>query len=168
MDSLEDAGGHGSGELGRIQLVHYVDVFRTYDYIDRDILAEAFIYAFEFVAYEADLPVLEHHSVQYVGLADEIGHKGVHRFVVDVRRGAYLLDLALIHHDYGVGEGQGLLLVVGDVDEGDAQLLMHLLELYLHILAHLEVERRQRFVKQQHLWTVHQGTGYGYALLLTA
>ena len=46
--------------------------------------------------------------------------KAVLRVVVDLERGADLLDIALAHHRHPVGHGQRLALVVGDVDEGDA------------------------------------------------
>ena len=42
------------------------------------------------------------------------------------------------------------LLVVGDVDERDPDLLLDLLELDLHVLAELEVERAERLVEEQH------------------
>ena len=43
---------------------------------------------------------------------------------------------------------------------------MHFLQLDLHILAHLQVEGRQRFVEQQHARLVDQGAGDGHTLLL--
>ena len=55
--------------------------------------------------------------------------EGVDRLVVYLFRGADLLDDAVLHDDDAVGHGEGLFLVVGDVEEGDAQALMHLLEL---------------------------------------
>ena len=61
-----------------------------------------------------------------------------------------------------------LLLVVGDVDEGDAQLLVHLLQLDLHVLAHLEVQRGEGLVQEEHLGLVHDGAGDGDTLLLAA
>ena len=44
--------------------------------------------------------------------------------------------------------GQRLLLVVGDEDQGDAELLLQLLQLELHLLAQLAVERAERLVAQ--------------------
>ena len=48
-----------------------------------------------------------------------------------------------------VGHRQRLALVVGDVDEGDPDLLLDPGELDLHLLAELEVERAERLVEQQ-------------------
>ena len=57
---------------------------------------------------------------------------------------------------------------MGDVDEGDAQLLLHGLQLQLHLLAQLQVQRAQGLVQQQDLRLVHQRPGDGDALLLSA
>jgi hypothetical protein len=59
-------------------------------------------------------------------------------------------------------------LVVGDVDEGDADLALNPLELELHHLAKLEVERTERFVQQQRAGIVHQRAGQRHTLLLPA
>ena len=72
-----------------------------------------------------------------VALADEVCHKGVFRLVVDLLRGADLLDIALVHDDDGVGHGQRFFLVVRDVDKGDAQLVFQADQLILHVLAEL-------------------------------
>ena len=42
--------------------------------------------------------------------------------VEDLARRALLLDPALVHHHDEVGQRHGLVLAVGDVDEGDAEL----------------------------------------------
>ncbi len=59
-----------------------------------------------------------------------------------------------------------LLLVVGDEDEGDADLALDALQLDLHLLAQLEVERPERLVEQEHPWVVDQCARERDALLL--
>ena len=54
------------------------------------------------------------------------------------------------------------------INERYAELAVHFLELDLHVLAHLQVKGGKRLVKEQHLRLVYDGSGYGYALLLTA
>ena len=120
------------------------------------------------MAYETDLAVADHRTVQDVALTDEIRYEGIDRLVVDVGRSADLLDAALVHHDDGVAEGQSLLLVVGYVYEGDAQLLVHFLELDLHVLAHLEVKGGEGLVQQEDLGLVDDGAGDGDTLLLAS
>ena len=63
---------------------------------------------------------------------------------------------------------QRLLLVVRHEDERDADLALDLLELDLHLLAQLEVERAERLVEQQHLGAVDEGAGERDALALAA
>ena len=57
---------------------------------------------------------------------------------------------------------------MGNEDEGDADLLLNVLELLLHLLAQLQVERAERLVEQQHARLVDERAGDGDALLLTA
>src|SRR3546814_2512168 len=59
-------------------------------------------------------------------------------------------------------------LVVGHKDEGDAGLRLQALQLDLHFLAQLEVERRERLVEQQHPGLARQRAGERPALLLAA
>ena len=103
-----------------------------------------------------------------VGLAQEVGHEAGAGQVVELGRRTELLDVALVHHRDGVGHRHGLLLVVGDVDEGEPDLGLDALELDLHLAAQLEVERAERLVEQQHLGVVDQRAGQCHALLLAA
>ena len=111
---------------------------------------------------------MHHDAVQDVAFAYEVGHKGVDRFVVDVYRGACLLYLTLAHDDNRVAQRERFFLVVGDVYESDAQLLMHLFQFHLHVLAHFQVEGGKRLVEEQHFGFVDDGAGYGHTLLLSA
>ena len=54
------------------------------------------------------------------------------------------------------------------IDEGDADLELHPLELNLELLAELEIEGPERLVEEQHRRLVHQRSGKSDALLLTA
>ncbi len=73
-----------------------------------------------------------------------------------------------MHDDDAVGHDQSLLLIVGHEQEGDAEPLLKVLQLHLHALAQLEVERAERLVEQQHLGLVGDGAGERDALLLAA
>ena len=55
-----------------------------------------------------------------------------------------------------------------DIDKGDAQFPVHVLELELHFLAHLEVQRSERLVEEQDLGLIDQRAGDGDSLLLAA
>ena len=67
-----------------------------------------------------------------------------------------------------MGERHRLDLVVGHVDRGDAERLLHVLELGAHMAAQLGVEVRQRLVHQEHRRTAHDGPRQGDALALAA
>ena len=54
--------------------------------------------------------------------------KRLSRPVVEVGRAAELLDAPLVHDRDAVGHHQRFFLIVGDVDEGDAQFLVEALE----------------------------------------
>ena len=84
------------------------------------------------------------------------------------RWAADLLDLALVHHHDLVGERHRLDLVVGDVDAGDAELLLDAADLGAHLLAQLGVQVGERLVHQQHLRLHHQRARQRHALLLPA
>jgi len=57
---------------------------------------------------------------------------------------------------------------MGDVDEGDAGAPLQAAQFGAHVLAQLEIERRQRLVEQQHLRLDRQRAGDGHPLALTA
>ena len=57
---------------------------------------------------------------------------------------------------------------MGHVQEGDAQTLLHVFQLQLHLLAQLQVQGAQGFVQQEHLRLVDQRPGDGHPLLLSA
>ena len=98
----------------------------------------------------------------------EAGDELVGRMLVDVGGRADLLDAPRAEHGQAVAHRQRLLLVVGDVDEGDADLALDALELDLHLLAQLEVQRAQRLVEQQHLRAVDDRPRQRDALALAA
>ena len=109
-----------------------------------------------------------HGGVQQVQVADERGHEGGGRLVVDLERGAHLLDAAALHDHDPVGQGQGLLLVVGDIDGGDPRGLLDGPDLGAQALADLGVQGRQGLVQEQHPRPHRQGPGQGGPLLLAA
>ena len=57
---------------------------------------------------------------------------------------------ALVEDGHAVAHRERLFLVVRDVDEGDAEVLLERLQEHLHLLAQLQVERAERLVEQQH------------------
>ena len=147
---------------------HDVHVLGADDDVHVLVFGKALVHACERVARERHAEVLAHNAVDNVALADKIGHESILRFIINIERRADLLDLALGHDDDRVGHAQGLLLVVRDEHERDAGGLLDVLELLLHVLAQLQVERGERLVEQQHARPAHERARNGDALLLSA
>ena len=74
----------------------------------------------------------------------------------------------MVEHREAVAHRERFLLVVGDVDERQPHVLLDVLQLDLHLLAQLQVERAERFVQQQHPWTHDQRPGQRDPLPLPA
>ena len=70
--------------------------------------------------------------------------------LVDLLGRSDLLDPALVEDGDPVAHRERFFLVVRDVEEGDADALLDRLELDLHLLAELQVERAERLVEQKH------------------
>ena len=105
---------------------------------------------------------------QHVRRADEVGDEARPRPLIDIGGHADLDDLAVVEHGDAIGHRQSFALVVRDEDEGDAELLLQRLQLLLHLLPELEVERAERLVEEQNLRAVHQRAGERHALALAA
>ena len=90
------------------------------------------------------------------------------RRLVELVRRRDLLQRAVVEHADAVGHGQRLALVVRDVDDVDAEPRVQVLDLELHVLAQLLVERAERLVHQHELRLEHQRAGERDALLLAA
>ena len=117
---------------------------------------------------DAAVPALGHRSGEAIVLADEAGHEGVRRSLVEVGRTGELLDAPVVEHGDAVRHRQRLALVVRDVDHRDAEPLVQADELVLHALAQLLVERAERLVEQDQLRLEHERAGERHALLLSA
>ena len=167
VHTLEDTAGHRTCQLSRIRGVEDIDVFRTDNHIHRRIGTEALIDTVERTSGKAHLLVLNHRTVEDVTFTDKVGHEGIGRFIINIHRSTNLLNLALAHHHDGITQRKRLFLVMRYIHEGDAQLLVHFLQFHLHVLAHLQVERSQRFVQQQHFRLIHDGTRNSHTLLLS-
>ena len=96
------------------------------------------------------------------------GREAAQRLAVDLERRADLLDIALVHHADAVGDRQRLLLVVGDVDGGDAEAALDVADILAQLDAQLRVEIGQRLVHEQQRRADRHGARQADALLLAA
>ena len=101
-------------------------------------------------------------------LAQKALHKGVGGVLQDVFRRVELHHAPLVHDDDAVGQGQGLVHVVGDEDDGLPQLLLEPLDQLLEGIARDGVERAEGLVHQDDLGVRGQRPNDAHALLLPA
>ncbi|MCY1415269.1 hypothetical protein D9M71_307450 [compost metagenome] len=107
-------------------------------------------------------------ELEEVGVAQERGNEGIRRVLVEVVAAAQADDLAVAEDGDALGQAHGFFLVVGHVDDGDAQAPVQLAQFVLQVFAQFFVQGAERFVHQQDAWLVHQRPGDGHALLLAA
>src|SRR5215813_8385099 len=100
--------------------------------------------------------------------ADEIGDEAAPRPLVQLPRGRRLEDEAVAHDRDPVGERQRLLLIVGDVDRRDAELLLQRADLGPDLDPDLGVQIRKGFIEEQDVGVQDEGPGQRDALLLAA
>ena len=108
-----------------------------------------------------------HHAAgQEVRLSDEVGDEAATGTLVQVLGRAQLLQPAAVHDADAVRQRQRLLLVVRDVHDGDAQPALDLLDLCLHVLAQLAVQRAQWLVHEHDRRIEHERARQRHPLLL--
>ena len=75
-----------------------------------------------------------------VALADELGSEKFSGLKIDILRLADLDDVTVVHHRHPVRQDHGFFLVMGDIDAGDAELLLQLAQLEAHLESKLAVQ----------------------------
>ena len=88
--------------------------------------------------------------------------------VDELRRRRDLLDPPVLHHHDPVGQGECLLLVMGNKDHGDAKFLLQGFDLPAHGEPGGYIQGGQGLVKEDNIRAQHHGAGNGDPLLLTA
>ena len=80
-------------------------------------------------------------------------------------RRAHLHRTAARHHHHVIGKGQRLHLIVRDVDHGQLELVVNLLDLAPQLPFQMRIDHRQRLIEQhrRHIGA-HQATAQGYFL----
>ena len=106
--------------------------------------------------------------MKLVVLADELGDEAVDRTLVELIWRGELLHDAVVEHRDPVRHRQRLALVVGDVDDRDPEVFVQVLDLELHVLAQLLVERAERLIHQHERRIEDERARERDALLLAA
>ena len=105
---------------------------------------------------------------QPVDIADEVAYKFRFGKVIDLVGRSDLLNHTLIEHRDPVRKGQGLLLVVGDIDGGNAEFLLHFFQFVSQLNPELGVQVGQRLIHADDGRACDQSPGNGHPLLLAA
>ena len=117
---------------------------------------------------QADRVAVLDGALQQVRGAEEARDEARPRALVQLVGRPELLDAAAVHHRDDVRHRHRLLLVVRDMDERDPHVVLDALELELHLLAELQVERAERLVEEQDLGVVDERPRQGDPLLHAA
>ena len=99
--------------------------------------------------------------------ADEACDEDVVRVIVELTRGAYLLQDAEVQDGDAVAHGEGFRLVVGDVQRGYAHAALQVRDLGTGLHTQLRVQVGQWLVHKEDLWLAHDGAAHSHALALT-
>ena len=92
-----------------------------------------------------------------VGSTDETGDEHVDRLLVEPPRRVDLLEATLVQHGHAVTQRHGFRLVMGDVGDGDAELVMEPRDLGAHVAAQLGVDVPQGLVEEVRPRPPHDG-----------
>ena len=98
---------------------------------------------------------------------DKLSHLAADRAAIQLLRAGKLGNLPLEHHGDAVRHDKRLFLIVGDQNEGDADLALQPSQFDLHLFAHLLVQGAEGFIQQQHLRLQDQRPGQRHPLALT-
>src|SRR6476660_2700546 len=88
-------------------------------------------------------------AMKQVDVAQKVVDERGHGMMVNLVRTSNLLDAAFIHYRDTVGNFQRLILIVGDKDAGDVNLVVQLAQPAPQFQPHLRIQRPEGFVEQQ-------------------
>ena len=126
------------------------------------------IHALKILIIKTNQIIIQHFARNDIGFPYEISHIAVDWRIVNILRGTDLLNLSVAHDNDFVRHRQRFFLVVCDKNKGNADLLLDPFQLVLHLLAQLQIQCSERFVKQQDLRLIDQRPGNGNSLLLSS
>src|SRR6266404_3683075 len=107
-------------------------------------------------------------TAEQIGLSDELCGVSGGGARINVARRGDLFEGAIAEERDAIGEGHGLVLIVRDEEESDADFALESFQLALHLLAEVGVEGGKRLVQEQELRAIDERAGECDALLLAA
>jgi hypothetical protein len=107
-------------------------------------------------------------AFEEVCFAQEFGYEAGTGLAVNLKGGADLAEDAGVHDGDAVANGEGLFLVVGDVEGGETEVLAEAADFTAHLDTEAGVEIGKRLVQEKAAGLDYEGAGEGDALLLAA
>jgi hypothetical protein len=105
--------------------------------------------------------------MEQVDVAEEVEHKWSSRMFVDLIRCTGLFYSPFTHNHNPVGHFQCLLLIMGDKDTGDMDLIVQAAQPATQFGPYLGIQGTEGLIQQQYLWFNRQCTCQCDALTLT-
>ena len=109
-----------------------------------------------------------HRALDQIRLAQKTTHERIERPLVHFPGRPYLIDPPAIHDPDAVRHAHRLFLVVRDIQHRHAKALLDLLDLHLHFVAQVLVERAERLIHKHDRRVKHDRARQRDALLLPA
>lgn len=107
-------------------------------------------------------------SLQHIHFSDKGGHSLGRRAIVNLLRRADLFQTATLHDRDSIRHTEGFSLIMSHIDKRTSRLALNAFELDLQLLSKPEIERAQRFIKQDDIRTGDEGARQSHALLLSS
>ena len=107
-------------------------------------------------------------ALETVRLADELGHKGGERLVIDAARLVTLLDRSGPHDRNAIRHAERLLLIMGDEDCRHPETPLQPAQLHLHRFPELGIKGAEGLVEEKRFWSGDERARQSDPLLLPA
>ena len=99
-------------QLRHIRNGENIKIFRTDDYVYRNIFTKSFIHTFKLRAAEAYQLIMNHGTIEDIAFSDKVGNKSVDGFIININRCTDLLNFSFTHHNNRITQRQCLFLIV--------------------------------------------------------
>ena len=156
---------------------HMLRPYAQYDLLAADVVL---LQQFRPIPFQLNRVPMHLHAVAFAGLvqlrlkeihlggSNEASHEQIMRRIENLRGGAHLLDVTVLHDDDAISQGHGFRLIMGDINEGGIHPLAQQDNLRPHLIPQLGVQIAQGFVHQEHGGIPHDGAANGHPLALAA
>src|SRR5690554_7133198 len=93
--------------------------------------------------------ILLNPTMKYIIRTEKAVHKGRSRLIINLFRGADLLNFSMIHQYHAVGHFQRFFLIMSNKNRGDVQLVMQLAQQARKFFANFGIKGTERLIKNK-------------------